>query len=342
MADLRQFTSAAQFSSRALLWMNALALVLAGLQFAFAPNTVEAPLLAGLSLLILAMATLLVRSFSWSNSLYQHSIDLTFLTGCLVAFAVSSGSLRSPALPLLLIPLAGTAVAFATWWAVAIAVGVIALVALALAALTDGVSIASTAFGVILLAAIAPGAGIALILGRLMQKMNEATQTIAELITKDSLTGLLNLETFEKVLHRQHRKSARVVQAYSVLAVDIDNLAHVNQSLGHDAGSEIISAVGGAILRSIRTSDVAARLGGDEFLVLLAEADPVVAKNIAQRIRNNVYTSTVSVANHLIRANVSVGAATYPNDHSHPHELMILANQRMRQDAERRRALAER
>lgn len=340
MADRHQLSSAAQFASRALLWMNALALVLAGLQFAFAPNAIESALVTGVSLLILAMATLLVRSFSWPNSLYQHAIDLGVLTACLTAFAISSGGLRSPALPLFLIPLAGTAVAFATWWAVAIGVGIITLVALTLAAFTDGVSVASTEFAVILLGAVAPGAGIALILGRLMQKMNEATQTIAELITKDSLTGLLNLETFEKILHRQHRKSARVVQPYSILAVDIDNLAQVNESAGLEAGSEIISAVAGAILRSIRASDVAARLGGDEFLVLLADANPVVAKNIAQRIRNNVYTSTVSVANHVIRANVSVGAASYPTDDSQPHELTILANQRMRQDGERRRASA--
>ena len=102
MADRPQFSSAAHFSSRALLWMNALALVLAGLQFAFAPNTIEAARVAGLSLLILAIATLLVRSFSWPNSLYQHSTDLGVLTVCLTAFAVSSGGLRSPALPLFL------------------------------------------------------------------------------------------------------------------------------------------------------------------------------------------------------------------------------------------------
>ncbi|HEU4602169.1 MAG TPA: GGDEF domain-containing protein [Steroidobacteraceae bacterium] len=339
-ADRPQFSSAAQFASRALLWMNALALVLAGLQFAFAPNTIQAPLVAGLSLLILAISTLLVRSFSWRSSVYQHCVDLGVLTACLTAFAVSTEALRSAALPLFLIPLAGTAVAFATWWAVAIAVGVIALIALVLAAITGGISIASAEFGVILLGAIAPGAGVALILGHLMQKMREASHTISELVTKDALTGLLNLETFEKVLHRQHRKSARVVQPYSILIVDIDNLAHVNESLGHDAGSEIISAVGGAILRSIRTSDVAARLGGDEFFVLLADADPIMAKHIAQRIRNHVYTSTVSVANHLVRANVNVGAASYPTDHSHPQELIVLANQRMREDRERRRASA--
>jgi diguanylate cyclase (GGDEF)-like protein len=336
-ADRSQFSSAAQFTSRALLWMNALALVLAGLQFAFAPMTVEKPLIAGLALLVLAISTLLVRTFGWRRSSQQHAVDLIVLSACLTAFVVSSGAFRSTALPLFLIPLAGTAIAFATWWVVAIAVVVVTVIALVLAASTQGVAIASAAFAVRLLGAIAPGAGVALILGRLMQKMRDATQTITDLVTKDSLTGLLNLETFERILHQHHRKSARVVQPYSVLVVDIDNLAQVNESLGHDAGSQIISAVGSAILRSIRTSDVAARLGGDEFMVLLIGADNAVANRIAQRIRNNVYSSTVSIANRLVRANVSAGVATYPNDHSQPKELMIMADRRMQQDRELRR-----
>ena len=53
---------------------------------------------------------------------------------------------------------------------------------------------------------------------------------------------------------------------------------------------------------------------------------------IAQRIRNNVYAGTVSVANRLIRANVNVGTANFPEDHLYPKELMILADQRMQQD----------
>jgi diguanylate cyclase (GGDEF)-like protein len=336
-ADRPQFSSAAQFTSRALLWMNVLVLVLTGLQFAFAPMSVEKPLIAGVALLVIAVATLLVRTFAWRHADQQHAVDLIVLSACLTAFVASSGAFRSPALPLFLIPLAGTAVAFATWWAVAIAVTVVTVIALVLVASTGGVTIASTEFAVTLLGAIAPGAGIAVILGRLMQKMREATQMISDLVTKDSLTGLLNLETFERVLHQQHRKSARVVRPYAVLVVDIDNLAQVNESLGHDAGSQIISAVGSAILRSIRTSDVAARLGGDEFMVLLVDADTAVANSIGQRIRNNVYSSMVSVANRLVRANVSVGVATYPNDHSQPKELMIMADRRMQQDRELRR-----
>src|SRR5690606_4082785 len=97
-------------------------------------------------------------------------------------------------------------------------------------------------------------------------------------------------------------------------------------------GSEVLVAVAAAIRRSIRATDIAARLGGDEFVVLLAEADATTGAAVAQRIRNNIYAGTVSVANRMIRANASLGTASFPEDHLYPKELMILAEQRMHQD----------
>jgi diguanylate cyclase (GGDEF)-like protein len=85
---------------------------------------------------------------------------------------------------------------------------------------------------------------------------------------------------------------------------------------------------------------VAPPRGGDEFIVLLSEADAATGAGIAQRIRNNVYAGTVSVANRLIRANASLGVATFPDDHLYPKELMILADQRMQEDRELRRPVA--
>jgi two-component system cell cycle response regulator len=148
--------------------------------------------------------------------------------------------------------------------------------------------------------------------------MHSAVKKIRALASTDVLTGLMNLRTFEHVLQQEHRKAERFGRTYSLIMIDVDNLAQINETLGHDAGSLILNAVASAITRSLRSSDVAARLGGDEF--------------IAQRIRNNVYAGTVSVANRLIRANVSVGVANFPADHLYPKELMILADQRMRQD----------
>jgi diguanylate cyclase (GGDEF)-like protein len=119
--------------------------------------------------------------------------------------------------------------------------------------------------------------------------------------------------------------------------IDVDNLSQINDSAGHEAGSLVLNGVAAAIVRSVRRSDVVARFGGDEFIVLCTHATPEIAASIAQRIRNNVYASTVSAGHRLIRANVSVGAVNYPDDRLHPKDLMMLASQRMQQDSELRK-----
>jgi diguanylate cyclase (GGDEF)-like protein len=167
--------------------------------------------------------------------------------------------------------------------------------------------------------------------------MQDAARKIRDLSATDALTGLLNLPAFENVLQQEHRKAERFGRAYAIVMIDVDNLAEINESLGHEAGNMILNAVAAAISRSVRNSDVVARFGGDEFIVLCVESTPEVATAIAQRIRNIVYAGTVSVANRLVRANVSVGVANFPTDHLYPKELMILAQRRMQQDRDLRR-----
>jgi diguanylate cyclase (GGDEF)-like protein len=188
-----------------------------------------------------------------------------------------------------------------------------------------------------LMTTLVPGTAVALLLASLVERMQNAARTIRDLAATDALTGLMNFRAFESVLQQEHRKAERFGREYSLVTVDVDNLAQVNETLGHEAGSLILNTVASAITRSVRNSDVVARLGGDQFIVLCVESAPEISAAIAQRIRNNVYAGTVSVANRLIRANVSVGVANFPEDHLYPKELMILAGQRMQQDRDLRR-----
>jgi diguanylate cyclase (GGDEF)-like protein len=325
-------------TARALLSLQLVVLATGVLQFAFAPNSVERPLLAAATLAALTAALLLLRIVpEWRRrDLQQHGIDVATMLVAVTLLAAATGAARSALVALYLAPLAGAAIAFARAWLVLLLAALIAGFGFALGAITPQLDIRSVEFGVSLLSMLAPGTAISLLLAALAERMQAATQRIRDLAATDALTGLLNLHAFENVLQQEHRKAERFGRTYSVVMVDIDNLDHVNETLGHDAGSHIINAVAAAIVRSIRSSDVAARLAGDEFAVLV-EADTDRAAAIAQRIRNNVYAGTVSVANRLVRANVSVGVATFPLDHLYPKELMILAAQRMQQDRDLRR-----
>lgn len=325
--------------ARALLWLQLLTLSVGVLHFAFAPSAVEYPVLAAAALVALAGNTVLARTlpaFARQRT-RQYTADIGAAIVCITVLAAATGAIRSALLPLYLVPLTGVALAFGRWWLVLLIAALIASCAFGLGRITPGVEIGRPEFGVQLLSALAPAAAVALILAGLMEQIRSAAQRISALSSTDVVTGLMNLRAFDDVLQQEHRKAERFGRSYTLLVIDVDNLAQVNELLGHGAGTQILGAVASAISRSIRTSDVAARLGGDEFVVLLVEADSATGAAIAQRIRNHVFASTVSVANRLVRANVSVGAANYPHDHLYPKELMILADQRMRQDRELRR-----
>lgn len=330
------------FATKALLWLEVLALAVGALQFAFVPNTVQRPLLAALALALLTASILLVRTVPRLQrpAARQYWVGIVALTLCVTLLAIATGAAQSALITLYLIPLAGIALAFGRWWLVALLAVVIAALGFLLGALTPDIDIHSAEFAVLLLSKLAPGLAIALILGALIEQMQSAVQRISDLAATDHLTGLLNLHAFEDVLQQEHRKAERFGHPYTLVMIDIDNLAHVNELLGHEAGSQVIVSVAAAISRSIRGSDVAARLGGDDFIVLLTEADAATGATIGQRIRNNVYAGTVSVANRLIRANASIGIANFPEDHLYPKELMILADQKMQQDRELRRPVA--
>lgn len=324
------------FATRAVLWLELIALAIGALQFAFAPNTVARPIVASIGLVLLSVSIVGVRAFPalQRSAARQHWISIVALLMCITLLVIATGSIGSALVTLYLIPLAAVALAFGRWPLVALVGLAIFVVGYVLGALTPGVNIQTREFAVLLLSALAPGVAIAVTLGALIGQMQSAVQRIRDLAATDSLTGLLNLRAFEDVLQQEHRKAERFGRPYTLIVVDTDNLRLVNETLGHEAGSQVIVAVGAAISRSIRGSDIAARLGGDEFIVLLSEADSATGAQIAQRIRNNVYAGTLSVANRLIRANASIGIATFPEDHLYPKELMILADQRMQQDRE--------
>jgi diguanylate cyclase (GGDEF)-like protein len=327
------------FAIKAALWLEILTLAVGVLQFAFAPGIVQQPLVAALALALLAVAIVLTRTVALlkTSPARQHWLAIVTLTLTVTMLVVATGGAHSVLSALYLMPLAVIALAFGRWWLVAVLGVVIAGLGLIVGALTPGVDIHDVEFGMLMMSRLAPGVAVNVALAALIERMHSAVQRISDLAATDHLTGLLNLRAFEDVLQQEHRKAERFGRAYTLVMVDVDNLGQVNEQLGHEAGSQVIVAVGAAVSRSIRASDVAARLGGDDFIVLMTEADSATGSVIAQRIRNNVYAGTVSVANRLIRANVSLGIASFPEDHLYPKELMILADQRMQQDRELRR-----
>jgi diguanylate cyclase (GGDEF)-like protein/PAS domain S-box-containing protein len=125
----------------------------------------------------------------------------------------------------------------------------------------------------------------------------------------DSLTGLPNRVLFSDRLQHAVAERGRRRSKVAVLYIDLDNLKIVNDSLGHDAGDELLVGVAERLQASLRPGDTAARLGGDEFAVLpenLSHADE--ATRVAERITEKLRTP-FEVAQRETFATASIGVA---------------------------------
>lgn len=103
----------------------------------------------------------------------------------------------------------------------------------------------------------------------------------------DPLTGLLNRRAYERELS-EHLASARTRQEGAVIVLDLDDFKHVNDTLGHSAGDDLIMRVAKALVQRLRSDDVIARLGGDEFAILLRSGATTQIERVAQSLLSTV------------------------------------------------------
>jgi diguanylate cyclase (GGDEF)-like protein len=120
---------------------------------------------------------------------------------------------------------------------------------------------------------------------RALGMVEEKTGELRHQALHDALTGLPNrvlaLDRAEQMLARARRTQATIAALY----VDIDGFKHVNDTLGHAAGDELLKIVAERLQTVIRESDTAARLAGDEFVILLDGATVDVGPElVAERL----------------------------------------------------------
>jgi diguanylate cyclase (GGDEF)-like protein/PAS domain S-box-containing protein len=102
----------------------------------------------------------------------------------------------------------------------------------------------------------------------------------------DVLTGLATRKLFLEALDRELLASNRRKSTLAVLFIDLDHFKHVNDTLGHSAGDELLAAAARRLKSVLRGSDLACRFGGDEFVVLCPDlTDPADVATVAERVR---------------------------------------------------------
>ncbi len=105
-------------------------------------------------------------------------------------------------------------------------------------------------------------------------------QRLQHMADHDPLTGLLNRRAFERALS-EHLQLRHEGSDGAVLVLDLDDFKHVNDTLGHSAGDDLIVRVAQALVGRLRSEDVIARLGGDEFAILLRSGQRAQIEHVA-------------------------------------------------------------
>ncbi len=152
---------------------------------------------------------------------------------------------------------------------------------------------------------------------------------LAHLVDHDVLTGLANRRRFDSQLKRHLERGRRYGQTGAVLLLDLDNFKQVNDSLGHNAGDQLLITIGSLLRRSVRKTDVVARLGGDEFAVLLSDGDQAAAESVGREIVNRISAHAATLDGVNRRVTASVGAVTFQAASEHATDILALADMTM-------------
>ena len=145
----------------------------------------------------------------------------------------------------------------------------------------------------------------------------------------DSLTGLPNRAVFRDRLEHALARTARRPETLAVLLLDLDGFKLVNDSLGHDAGDDLLVVLGGRVTGCARSSDTVARLGGDEFAILLEDAvSEESALALAERILAAL-KQPFEVRGREVFVSASVGIALDDGSAAQPDDLIRNADTAM-------------
>ena len=159
---------------------------------------------------------------------------------------------------------------------------------------------------------------------RLHNALLEANRRLARQALTDDLTGLANRRHGGRQLEREVALCVRHGRLLALLRVDVDHFKEINDSLGHEAGDEVLVAVARRLEGAVRGGDELARWGGDEFVAILPGTDKPGALRAAERLRAAVSEAPVVVAGRELPVTVSVGWAHWAGDT--PDDLLARAD----------------
>jgi diguanylate cyclase (GGDEF)-like protein len=150
-----------------------------------------------------------------------------------------------------------------------------------------------------------------LAVGVITAKLTGDADRLRGLALTDDLTGLHNLRSFEQRLVTLVGASRRTHVPLALLVLDLDRLKSINDKYGHLAGAEAVRTVGQILGQRLPPAAVACRYGGDEFVIAIPDCTSILARGIAEDLRQAVHECAPVLAGRAFGAgalSISIGA----------------------------------
>ncbi|BBI99230.1 hypothetical protein FGKAn22_09230 [Ferrigenium kumadai] len=140
-----------------------------------------------------------------------------------------------------------------------------------------------------------------------------AQEDIQRLAYYDVLTGLPNRTLLYDRLNQAVAAAHRDNDQFALMFLDLDRFKYINDTLGHQAGDEMLKVIATRLVGAVREGDTVSRLGGDEFVILLRETGAEGALYVAEKLLASVAQS-FEVSGTVVSTEASVGISLYPHD----------------------------
>ncbi|RMG92457.1 MAG: EAL domain-containing protein, partial [Zetaproteobacteria bacterium] len=150
----------------------------------------------------------------------------------------------------------------------------------------------------------------------------QAERFMEHLANHDALTNLANRNLLMDRLQQAIAQAERLGQRVALLACDLDDFKHINDTLGHPAGDSLLQMVASNLVNCLRDTDTAARVGGDEFFIVLPDiGNANNALIVADKVMHAL-NQPIPVEDQMLTITSSLGLALYPDNGRDPDTLI--------------------
>lgn len=151
---------------------------------------------------------------------------------------------------------------------------------------------------------------------RLKKEVKMVMNRMAEMMTKDELTGFYNRRYFIEVIEREVAGAERYKHQLVMCMLELDNFKQINDAYGHQTGQEVLKQVATLIYDNVRKSDIPCRYDGEKFAVIMPNTNLQDAEVFCERLRTSAENNQLTADANKVNATISIGLSHFapPSD----------------------------